>query len=426
MAESTEHTRSYYAATAREQTAYPALVGEHDCDVAIVGGGFTGVAAALRLSELGYSVGLVESARIGWGASGRNGGQLIDNFIDVKHIRRKLGSRAAELAAVMNVECRNILVDNIERYGIECDLRFGFLDLATKPKDVVYLRNQLQAKQQDGYPHRLEYVEGAELAKHIGSRKYVGALVNHGNGHLHPLDLCVGEARAAAGLGARLFEQSRATRIVHGAKPAVETEHGVLRADKVILAGNAYLGSTEPRLAGLVVPAGTYMIATEPLSADLADELLPQNAACCDQRIGLDYFRLSPDRRMLFGALCNYSGRRPKDITATIRQRMENVFPQLRGVAVDYEWGGDIAISVIRVPQLGRVSENVLYAQGYSGHGVAPTHLAGHILAETIEGNEERFNVFSRMKHWRLPGGKWFANPALAIGMGYYRLKDLF
>ena len=426
MSEVMEHTGSWYAATAREQTAYPVLTGEQRCDVAIVGGGFTGVSAALRLSELGYSVGLVESARIGWGASGRNGGQLIDHFINVDFIRRKLGSEAAALAARMNIECRNILVDNVERYGIECDLRFGFMDLASKPKDVAYLKAQLREKQENGYPHRLEWVDQADLPRHIGSKKYLAALINYGNGHLQPLDLCAGEARAAAGLGAMIFEQSRATRILHGDNPAVETEHGILRAKKVILAGNAYLGRTEPRVSGRVIPAGTYMIATEPLTQALAEELLPTNTACCDQRIGLDYFRLSPDRRMLFGALCNYSGRRPRDITATIRRRMENVFPQLTGVGVDYEWGGDIAISIIRVPQIGRASENVLYAQGYSGHGVAPTHLAGHVLAETIAGNEERFNVFAKLRHWRLPGGKWFANPALALGMGYYRLKDWF
>lgn len=426
MSESMEHTGSWYAATAREPTAYPVLSGEQHCDVAVVGGGFTGVSAALRLAELGYDVGLVESARIGWGASGRNGGQLIDHFIDVGFIRKKLGSEAAELAAAMNIDCRNILVDNIERYGIECDLRFGFMDLASKPKDVEYLQEQFREKQRSGYPHKLEWVEHADLPKHIGSKKYLAALVNYGNGHLQPLDLCVGEARAAAGLGARIFEQSRATRIVHGDQPAVHTEHGVLRARKVILAGNAYLGRAEPRVSGRVIPAGTYMIATERLSQELAQEVLPTNTACCDQRIGLDYFRLSPDRRMLFGALCNYSGRRPRDITATIRRRLENVFPQLSGIGVDYEWGGNIAISIIRVPQIGRASDNVLYAQGYSGHGVAPTHLAGHILAETIEGNEERFNVFAKLRHWRLPGGKWFANPALAIGMSYYRLKDLF
>jgi glycine/D-amino acid oxidase-like deaminating enzyme len=198
-----------------------------------------------------------------------------------------------------------------------------------------------------------------------------------------------------------------------------------MHASKVVLAGNAYLGKAEPKLYGKVIPAGSYILATEPLGDDLATELLPQDMAVCDQRVGLDYFRLSADRRLLFGGLCNYSGRVPKDITAAIRPRMVNVFPQLRDRKVEFEWGGNIAISIRRIPQFGRIEGNTWYAQGYSGHGVAPTHIAGQILADAISGDMERFDVFARIKHWKLPGGKWFANPALAAGMLYYRLKEV-
>jgi glycine/D-amino acid oxidase-like deaminating enzyme len=199
----------------------------------------------------------------------------------------------------------------------------------------------------------------------------------------------------------------------------------MLSADKIVLAGNAYLGRAEPKLFGAVIPAGSYIIATEPLGDVLASELLPGDMAACDQRLGLDYFRLSADRRLLFGGLCNYSGRDPKDITASLRPNMLRVFPQLEHARIEFEWGGYIAISINRIPQLGRIEENTYYAQGYSGHGLAPSHLAGKLMADAIGGDLEKFDVFQRIRHMKLPGGKWFANPALALGMLYYRLKEI-
>jgi glycine/D-amino acid oxidase-like deaminating enzyme len=198
-----------------------------------------------------------------------------------------------------------------------------------------------------------------------------------------------------------------------------------VQAGKVVLAGNAYLGRAEPKLFGAVIPAGSYMIATERLDPALAMKLLPQDMAACDQRVTLDYFRLSADKRLLFGGLCNYSGRDPRSISATLRPKMLKVFPQLGDAEIDFEWGGYIAISINRIPQLGRIGENSYYAQGYSGHGLAPSHLAGKIIADAIGGDLERFDVFERIGHWKLPGGKWFANPALALGMLYYRMKEI-
>jgi glycine/D-amino acid oxidase-like deaminating enzyme len=251
-------------------------------------------------------------------------------------------------------------------------------------------------------------------------------MINEANGQLHPLNLCLGEAGAIEQNGGRIFEQSEVLRVEHGENPVVHTENGVMRAKKVVLAGNAYLGRAEPRLSGSVIPAGSYIIATEPLGDELARELLPQDHAACDQKIGLDYFRLSADKRLLFGGMCNYSGRDPSDITASLRPKMLHVFPQLANSKVEFEWGGYIGISMNRIPQFGRIEGNTYYAQGYSGHGLAPTHMAGMVIADAIGGDFERFDVFEKIRHWRLPGGKWFANPALAIGMIYYRLKDLF
>lgn len=424
MTFASEHVNSYYAATRNIEVTCAALAGEERCDVVIVGGGFTGVSAMLFLAERGYDVILLEANRVGWGATGRNGGQLIDGFVEEGKIAKKLGPEAEEIAYQMGLECRDIVVERIRKYGIDCDLSFGYLDLAMNRGDMRNFEETWEAKQRAGYPHEVRLLDEHEVRGYIGSEAYIGGLANAGNGHLHPLNLCLGEAVAAAGLGARIFEQSPVTRIRHGASPSVETAGGVVHASKVLLAGNAYLGNTEPRLAGAVIPAGSYIIATEPLSEALAAELLPHNSACCDQRVALDYFRLSADRRMLFGGMCNYSGRVPKSIKASLQPNMLSVFPQLADARIDYEWGGDIGITMNRIPQLGRIEGNTYYAQGYSGHGVAPTHLAGKILADVVAGDSEQFDVFERVRHFRLPGGKWFANPALALGMLYYRVRD--
>ena len=428
MQETTEHTGSYYAATANWHTDYPKLVGEQRCDVAVVGAGFTGVSTALHLVERGYDVALVEANRVGWGASGRNGGQLIDGIVEVgkiNEIGRKFGNHAADAIRKIGIDSRDVVLEKIEKYSINCDLKFGFLDVALSQGDLDYFKEEVQRKKAMGYPHKVELVAKEDMHTVVGSDIYLGGMTHRGNGHLHPLNLCIGEARAAEEQGAHIFEQSHVTRIVHGTKPRVETADGVMHASKVVLAGNAYLGKTEPKLYGKVIPAGSYIIATESLDADLAHELLPQDMAVCDQRIGLNYFRLSADKRMLFGGLCNYSGRDPKNITNAIRPNMLEVFPQLEDARIDYEWGGYIAIAIRRIPQFGRIQGNTWYAQGYSGHGVAPTHIAGQILADAISGDMERFDVFEKIRHWKLPGGKWFANPALALGMLYYRLKEI-
>lgn len=428
MHDQDEHTGSYYAATANWNTAYPRLLGEHRCDVAVVGAGFTGVSTALHLAERGFDVTLIEAKRVAWGASGRNGGQLIDGIVEsdkLEEIRKQYGMQSAQAIRQIGIDCRDIVVERIAKYSIRCDLKFGFLDVALNQDDVDYFKAEIERKRATNYPHPMKFVAQQDLHKFIGSDVYLGGLVHRANGHIHPLNLCIGEARAAEQLGTRIFEQSPVTRIQHGAAPSVHTAGGTMHAKKVVLAGNAYLGKVEPRLYGKVIPAGSYIIATEPLTDDVAGELLPQDMAACDQRVGLNYFRLSADKRMLFGGLCNYSGRKPKDIAAAIRPKMIEVFPQLRHAKIDYAWGGNIAISIRRIPQFGRIEGNTWYAQGYSGHGVAPTHIAGQILADAISGDLERFDVFDRIKHWKLPGGKLFANPALAAGMLYYRLKEV-
>jgi glycine/D-amino acid oxidase-like deaminating enzyme len=420
-----EHVASYYAATANNTTRYPLLQGERRADVVIVGGGFTGVSAMLHLAERGYDVALLEANRIAWGASGRNGGQLIDGFVESHRIEKRLGADAARITYQMGIDSRQIVVDRISKYKIDCDLKFGYAELALRDSDIRDLSSWLEAKERANYPHEMKFLNRHELRTVVGSDCYLAALVNMGNGHLHPLNLCAGEAQAAVSLGATVFEQSPVVKIHHGHKPWVETASGSVHANKVLLAGNAYLGRSEPRLSGKVIPAGSYIMATEPLPPELQKELLPTDMACIDLRSALDYFRLSADGRMLWGGMCNYSGRVPKSVERALRPGMLKVFPQLKEARTDFTWGGNIAISLNRIPQFGRIEGNTYYVQGYSGHGVAPTHIAGKVLADIVAGESEQFELLSKIRHWRLPGGKWFANPALALGMLYYRLKEM-
>ena len=422
-----EHTGSYYAASRSIQTDYPTLKGDHHCDVVVVGGGFTGVSTTLFLAERGYDVALIEANRVSWGASGRNGGQLIDGFTGVEKFQKQFGDTEANMVRQMGVECRDIVVDRVEKYAIDCDLKFGYLDVAArgKPAELRGLEEHLEDRLKHNFPYEMRMVGPDEIGEWINSDAYVAGLSNQGNGHLHPLNLCAGEAAAASKLGARIFEQTKVSRIRHGDKPVVETEFGKVFANKVVLAGNAYLRDAEPKLRNAIFPAGSYIIATEPLGEERARKLMPADVAFCEQCTALNYFRLSADKRLLFGGMCNYSGRHPKSITASLLPRLLKIFPSLADVRVDYEWGGNIAISINRCPQFGRIKANTYYVQGYSGHGVAPTHLAGKMLADIVCGDSEQFDVFSQISHISIPGGKWFANPAVALGMSYFRLKEM-
>jgi len=427
---SDQHAPSYYAATANRRLAYPPLAGEVRADVCVVGGGFSGLNAAIELAERGFSVVLLEAHQIGWGASGRNGGQLIRGVgHDLEQFRPLLGDEGVRALKLMGLEAVEIVRRRIAKYAIDCDLTWGYCDLATKPRHLADFQAAYDDLKSLGYHHELRLLAGGEMHEVVGSDRYLGGLVDMGSGHLHPINLALGEAVAAESLGVRLFEHSAVTRIDYGPELRVQTAQGLVRAANLVLGCNAYLNRLNPQLGGKVLPAGSYMIASEPLSAELAHELLPQNMAACDQRVALDYFRLSADRRLLFGGACHYSGRDPQDIAAYMRPKMLAVFPQLAEVRIDYQWGGMIGIGANRLPQIGRLPEqpNVFYAQAYSGHGVNATHLAGQLLAEAIAGRQSSgFDLFARVPHLTFPGGPHLRSPLLALGMLWYRLKDLF
>lgn len=424
-----QHTASYYAASSLPQPDHPVLQGEHVADVCVVGGGFTGLNTALELAERGMSVILLEAHKIGWGASGRNGGQLIRGVgHGLEQFEGIIGKDGVRQMKLMGLHAVEIVRQRVERFNIACDLTWGYCDLANKPRDLEGFAEEADELRSLGYRHETRLLQANEVRSVVGSDRYVGGFVDMGSGHLHPLNLALGEAGAAAQLGVKLFEHSAVTRIDYGPQVRVHTAQGSVRANSLVLGCNAYLKDLNPQLSGKVLPAGSYIIATEPLSEAQAHALLPQNMAVCDQRVALDYYRLSADRRLLFGGACHYSGRDPQDIAAYMRPKMLEVFPHLKDVKIDFQWGGMIGIGANRLPQIGRLPDqpNVYFAQAYSGHGVNATHLAGKLLAEAISGqHSDGFDLFAKVPHITFPGGKYLRSPLLALGMLWHRLNEL-
>lgn len=421
-----EHAASYYAATVNQTTAYPMLTENLSCDVVVVGGGFSGVNTAVELSERGLDVVLIEANRIGWGASGRNGGQIIGGISHTpERFKKSIGETGISSIYQMGVEARDIIKDRVSTYDIDCDLKWGYCDVALKPKHMKQFAAWQAWEKSIGNPHPYTLLDAQELKSVVNSERYLGGLYNTANGHVHPLNLCIGEAKAAYDLGAKIFEQSKVIELIHGDQPIVRTEHGRIQAKQVVLAGNAYMGDLVPKLSARVLPSASSVIATEPLSADVAKAILPGDVAVCDPRTALDYFRLSADRRLLFGGLSNYTGMEPRHLIPVMKQKMTRIFPDTDDVSIDFAWSGWIGIGINRMPQLGRLTDNVRYLQAYSGHGVAPTHMMAKITAESIGGESSRFETMANISHMAFPGGRLLRRPALAIGMAYYKALDL-
>jgi glycine/D-amino acid oxidase-like deaminating enzyme len=418
-----EHTTSYYAASVNPHSDYPPLEGAQQADVCVVGGGFTGISTALHLAERGFQVHVVEANRIGWGASGRNGGQLIGGISGENRIASRLGAEGERTLWELRWRGHEIIRQRVEAYQIDCDLKWGYLDVAIKPRHVREQQAELEKLDRYQFPHEYRQLSAEETFDLIGTRAYIGAQLNMGNGHLHPLNLCLGEAAAAARLGVTIHEQSPVLEIERGAKARVVSERGSVTADSVVLAGNAY-HQVAPELRDHLVPVNSFIIATEPLSEELVQKYNRRDLAVCDPNYVLDYFRLSADKRMLFGGRCNYFGTESDHIRTMMIPRLARIFPELAKLRIDYAWGGTIGVTVKRAPQLGKLSDNIYFSQGYSGHGVNVTHLAGEIMAEAVAGTMERLDIFSRIKPISLPGVRRLHKPVVSLGMLYYRLKD--
>ncbi len=420
----TDHTSSYYAASANPTPDRPALQGSHATDVCVIGAGYTGVSTALFLLEQGFKVTILEAARVGFGASGRNGGQIVNSYSrDIDVIERNVGPEQARLLGEMAFEGARIIRDRVARYDIKCDLKDGGVFAAVTAKQMQHLEAQKALWERYGHD-QLELMDAKRIREVVNTDTYVGGMLDMSGGHIHPLNLVLGEAAAVESLGGIIHEQSRVTRIDQGTRPVVHTAQGQVTADFVVVAGNAYLGGLIPQLEAKSMPCGTQVITTEPLGEALAHSLLPQDYCVEDCNYLLDYYRLSADNRLIFGGGVVYGARDPANVEALVRPNMLKTFPQLRDVKIEYAWTGNFLLTLSRLPQVGRLGDNVYYSQGCSGHGVTYTHLAGKILAEAIRGQAERFDAFASLPHYPFPGGRLFRVPFTAMGSLYYKMRD--
>ncbi len=414
---------TYYQASANRSISTQKLEGDVTTDVCVIGAGYTGLSAALELATAGYKVVVLEAETIGFGASGRNGGQICTGFSSGQTpLNAQLGKADAKRCFDMAEEAKKLITERMETHKIECDLRWGYMHCVPKAKHMAHLNEWAEDYESLGYGGNT-ILSKTELEAKIGTNIYHGALRESHAGHLHPLNYCLGLAEAAIKAGAVIHEQSPVIEVDTGSKPFARTVQGKVSAKFMVIGGNAYLGRLVKPLYGQVMPVGSYIIATEPLGEARAKQLIRDNEAVADTNFILDYYRRSADHRLLFGGRANYSTLAPSNLAAYMRPRMTRVFPQLADVKIDFAWGGFIAITSNRIPDCGQLSPTVYYAHGYSGQGVALAGLYGKLMAEAIRGTAERFDLLARVKHLPFPGGV-LRTPLLVAAMTYFKLRD--
>jgi gamma-glutamylputrescine oxidase len=418
-----DYPPSYYAATANETTPPVRLEDKLRTDVCVVGGGYTGLSAALHLRERGLSVALLEARRVGWGASGRNGGQVgSGQRQDEAELEERFGVDTARLlfdsAEAAKATVRRLIHD----YAIDCELAPGQLVTAAKPSHAAELAQRAELLASHYGYEQMSYLDRAALREQLASDAYYGATLDTGAMHLHPLNYALGLARACRQAGVRLFEYSP-VRVYSKRMPSmVETPRAHVRADHVVIACNGYLGRLEPRLAGGIMPINNFIVATAPL--DDPDALIRNRVCVHDTRFVVNYFRLTGDGRLLFGGGENYSRRFPRDIAGFVRPNLAGVFPQLAEVPIDFAWGGTLAITLGRLPHIGRLPPNLYFAHGFSGHGIALGSFAGKLIADALAGEPGGFDLYAGLPFRRFPGGTLLRWPGLVAGMLWYAMRD--
>lgn len=399
---------------------------DQDVEIAIVGGGFTGITTALNLAERGHQVHLYEAQRIGFGASGRNGGQLCQGWTtDFSKIMARIPQDQRRMAWDVGNAGREIILENCRKHGIDADIRFGYLHAALHQRHMAELVEMQSDWEGEGYDGFELLPDRRALEPHITTDAYIGGLYDAHSGHLHPLKYLLGLAKATVAAGVTIHEMTPIRSIdTKSDHPQLHHDHGVVRAEKLVLAGNAYLGKTGPKqMQQRLAPVMSGIIATEPLGDNVINTLLPGRIAVSDCNTALDYYRFDAKGRMLFGGRASYMPMDNADITGYIRNKMKAVFPSLIDHRIEKAWSGRIGITVDRIPHFGTVGQNTFFVQGFSGHGVALTAVAAEILSEAIDGDRRRFDTFAAIRHLPFPGGI-FRTPVLALGMSYYKMRD--
>jgi gamma-glutamylputrescine oxidase len=420
-----EHVDSWYAASAGVPVTFDTLSGNSEADVCIVGAGYTGLSSAIHLAKRGFRVVVLEANRVGWGASGRNGGHVgTGQRADQDSLEKWVGTDTAHALWQLGLDAVDLVCELISSHDIDCELGVGNLHMAAKPRHAWELADEVRHLTEAYGYSQVSYLSPEALAEQTSARGMQGGMLDLGARHLHPLKYARGLARAASELGVTIFEQSNVIKWGDGAKVVIETDKGSVKARKLVLACNGYLGKLAPAIAGNIMPINNFVIATEPLSSAQQQAVTKNNYSLSDSLFVINYWKLSGDGRLLFGGGENYTSRFPRDIKAFVRPYMLKIYPELADVKIDYGWGGTLGITMNRMPDFGRIGANTFYAQGFSGHGVPTATMAGKLLAAAIDGDCENFDLMASVPTHRFPGGTLLRWPGLVAGMLYYSLLD--
>lgn len=424
MQKQTGHIESYYAATANPSPPREALKGDVACDVCVIGGGYSGLSAALHLAERGHKVIVLEDVKVGFGASGRNGGQIINGYSrDYDTIRSRYGEDTATALLNMSFEGGDIIRERIHKYGINCDLKRGSFFAAFTARQMRDLERRKEIWEQAGNTS-LEMYGKERIPEVVDTNLYCGGLLDVRGGHIHPMNLALGEAAAIESLGGQIFENSRVLKIEEISKPVAITAQGRVTASLMVVCGNAYLGEVVPELSGRFMSVSSQIVTTEILGDELTSKMMPADFCLEDCNYLLDYYRITADKRLLFGGGVVYTGTDPADIIGRLYPHIVKTFPYLKGRKIDFAWSGNFALTLTRMPHIGRLRDNVYFIQGDSGHGVTTCHLLGRLVAEAISQQSSRFDVFASMRNFPFPGGRMFRVPLTIMGAWYYALKE--